>query len=272
MKKIKVYGSRGYVGRSVVDLFKDHYRVIEDDAPAGVVSNEDGDFAIVCVPTPMSVDGKASISIVEEIVAKAKEALILIKSTIPPGTVEYLKKKYNKRICFSPEYIGEGKYVVHWWRNHPHPTDMKKHSFQIFGGAKQDTKECVDYFVRVLGPSVLFAQTDSMTAEFVKYTENIWGAMKVTWANEMFECAEKLGLDWHEIRELWALDGRVEKMHTAIFKDKRGWAGKCYPKDLMAFIKTIQGKGYEPEVLKEIVRSNARFSKDEEMKQLPDKL
>jgi len=91
----------------------------------------------------------------------------------------------------------------------------------------------------------------------VKYFSNVWGAMKVTWANEMYECCEALGIDYREVRNLWLNDKMATPMHTSIFKD-RGFAGRCFPKDLRAFIKTAENAGYDPKLLKEVIRTNNR--------------
>lgn len=281
----------GYVGKAMFNLLKDHYNIATKDNSRAYKLWKKGDvhgvddyadvdheydiankakLAIVCVPTQMNPDGSCDTSIVEEVVMKLKIP-VLVKSTVPPGTIEELNsKRVEPDVCFSPEYIGEGKYEVKYWKGHPHPTNAKLHDFMIVGGKRKWTNYIVDMFSHVYGPSITYAQTDSRTAEFVKYFENVWGAAKVTFMNEMFECAKQLGVDYREARELWALDGRVEKMHSVVFPDKRGWSGKCYPKDLMAFIRAVQKAGYNPEFLKEVVNSNSRFSQDEKMQQLKD--
>lgn len=277
MKKIGIVGF-GYVGQAIFRLFMRHYQLAVYDPKLtqmmikypnlnkllGNRVSKDAvnqcDLGIICVPTPEKKDGSCDISIVEETVKWLETPLILIKSTVEPKTTEYLKKKYKKRIVFSPEYLGEGKYFIEYWK-HPHPTDIRYHTFQIFGGDEKDTSEIVDFFLPVMGPNKTYAQTDSRTAELVKYAENNWGAMKVTWANEWYEICKAFDRDWHKVRELWALDGRVEKMHTAIFKDKRGFSGKCFPKDNKAIVRASEKMGYEPKFLKAMIEANTRFNK-----------
>lgn len=268
VKKIKIYGSEGYVGKAVINLLKDHYEILKDDPvyfreltgkQKAELLSESGDMAVVCVPTLMDEDGSCDVSIVREVVSRAKEPLILIKSTIPPGTTEKLKLIYNKRICFSPEYLGEGRYVVPFWKGYPDPKNMKRHDFQIFGGEKKDTREIIEVFQRILGPVCRYIQTDSTTAELTKYMENAWNAMKVTFCNEFCNISEFFGVDYHELRELFLLDNRVERMHTSVFREKPGFDGKCLPKDNMAIIKFCEEKGYVPHLLKEVLKSNERF-------------
>jgi len=115
-----------------------------------------------------------------------------------------------------------------------------------------------------MGPHVFFAQTDAKTAEVVKYMENSWGAMKVIFANEWYDICEVHGVDYREVRELWALDSRVEKMHTAVFTDKRGYSGKCFPKDVNAIIEATKEAGYTPEVMETVKRVNKKMLKKSE--------
>lgn len=212
------------------------------------------DLAIVCVPTPPTEDGSCDTSIVEEVVGWLKTPYILIKSTVAPGTTDRLVRVTGKKIAFSPEYVGEGGYFVPYWK-YPDPIAVRYHGFMIFGGERKTTNYMVDVFSRVMGPHVTYMQTDAHTAEVVKYMENCWIAMKVTWAQEMSEACERLGVDYREARELWALDGRVEKMHTCAWG---GYRGKCLPKDVSAFIRACQRAGYEPELMEAVQEVNER--------------
>lgn len=251
----------GYVGKAMYELFKNHYEMKIYD-PYYEKSNTKEeinacDVAIVCVPTP-DKDERCDLSIIEETIAWLNTPLILIKSTVLPGTTECLRKRHGKRIVFSPEFLGEGNYFVPPWK-YPHPTEAKYHTFQIFGGEKEDTTEMVAIFQPIMGAHVTYAQTDSTTAELVKYMENTWAAAKVTFCNEWYDIAKTFGADYNEIRELFLLDSRVEEMHTMVFPKKRGFSGKCLPKDLNAIIAASEDKNYSPELLKEVKKTNDKF-------------
>ena len=70
-------------------------------------------LSIICVPTPENPDdGSCDISIVEEVVTWIETPLILIKSAVAPGTTDFLRTKYDKRITVSPEYFGESTYFL----------------------------------------------------------------------------------------------------------------------------------------------------------------
>src|SRR3989344_3961415 len=225
----------GYVGKAMHKIFPNAL-VYDVNMGSQDEVNEKAELAIICVPTPSKEDGFCDTSVVEEMIGWLKTPLILIKSTIPPGTTEKLKEKYQKRFCFSPEYIGEGKYAIPPWK-YPDPEDPRFHGFLIIGGARPDAERITQIFQRRLGPDTVYRITDSKTAELTKYMENAWLATKVIFCNEFYDIAEKFGVSYAELRELWLLDPRVGRMHTAVFADERGFGGKCLPKDVSAIIK-----------------------------------
>jgi nucleotide sugar dehydrogenase len=279
MQKVGVIGF-GYVGKALVRFFAEHYQVLVYDPYAKVAesgqehknvrdASQDEvnacELAVICVPTEMKEDGSVNLSIIEETLAWLATPLILLKSTVPPGTTEMLAKKTGKAIAFSPEYIGEGNYVIQWWKEHwPHPTDMKYHDFQIFGGEKKVTRAILQFFKKILGPGVKYAQTDATTAELTKYMVNSWIGTKVAFCNEFYNIAETFGVDYDELRELWLLDGRIGASHTNVSTDpkKRGFGGKCIPKDLNGIIDQAHKAGYDAKLLKEVWTSNTRFRKE----------
>src|SRR3989344_2942876 len=187
----------------------------------------------------------------------------IIKFTVSPGTTVKLVKQTRKKIAFSPEYIGEGKYEIPYWKDLPHPTNMKLHSFHIFGGAREVTTQFINLWQKVAGWSVVYQQTNAKTAELVKYMENSFLATKKIFCDEFYEIANALGVDYNELKELWLLDGRIGRSMTLIFPDSRGFSGKCLPKDTSAVVKFSERNGYEPKFLKEMIRSNKRFRKED---------
>src|SRR5436189_1622754 len=98
--------------------------IIHDPA-MGFTSNKKATVAFICVPTPNEKKGKLDSTIVEQVVKNAKEDIIIIRSTVQPGTCEKLEK-LGKSICYMPEYLGETV-------NHP-LFDDKNAGFLIVGG------------------------------------------------------------------------------------------------------------------------------------------
>lgn len=244
----------GHIGKGMLKIFPD---AVQFDEPQGVGTREEVNkcrLAIVCVPTPSKEDGACDTSIIEDCISWLKTPLILIKSAVEPRTTDWLKAKYGKRIVVSPEYMGESRY----WTpaKYPDPTNPITHGFVILGGDFKDCTEIADILTPILGPATRFRLVTALDAELIKYAENTWGALKVTFANELREITEALGANWHFVREGWLDDPRVEPMHTAVFKDDKGFGGKCLPKDTMALIRTAEKNGYTPRLIKAIIESN----------------
>ncbi len=268
MKSIFICGY-GYVGKAMVELLKSYYQIIIYDPLYPTLKKENLEFvsdlkkskecflSIICAPTPSKENGECDISYVESCVKELESPLILIKSTIEIGTTDNLKEKYKKRIIFSPEYVGESRYFNPYFSK-----DMKETPMFILGGNKEDTSKIVDIFVPILGPTKFYYQTSAKVAEIAKYMENTFFALKVTFCNEIFEICEKSGVDYWDVREAWLLDPRINRMHTAVLREERGFGGKCYPKDVKALIKYAEKIDYEPKLLKEIISSNEKFRKN----------
>jgi len=260
--KVAIIGGTGYVGKAYAKLFPDAYLYSRSVGTKEEVNK--CELAIICLPTPMREDGSCDTSIVEEAVGWLETPLILIKSTIPPGTTKRLKEASGKRICHSPEYVGEGGYYVPFWL-FPHPTEPQHHSFMIIGGASEDREEIMDIFYPVLGATKTYYQVDETTSELIKYMENCAIAAKVTLCNEFYNIAQAFGVSYSQLREGFVLDERQGKMFTVVYKNRRGYDGKCIPKDVNGIINASKKAGYKPFFLEELEKSNKRFHDNQEI-------
>jgi UDP-glucose 6-dehydrogenase len=275
MKAVGIVGF-GYVGRALHKIFPDAYvydpNVTDEEvaesyhAPVHLVSkaqlNAACELAIVCVPTPMLQSDDefkgVDVSIVEEVVGWLETPLILIKSTIPPGTSARLEAQSQKNICFSPEYVGQGRYYVSEWR-YVSPTDPRTHEFVIIGGRPGIRDDVAEFFIGRLGPEKVYYLVEAVEAEMIKYMENCWGAVKVIFAAEFYELCQKAGASYVRVREGWALDNRVERMHTAVFAGDLGFDGKCYPKDLNGIVRCADAFGADLSLIKATLRKNQKL-------------
>lgn len=254
--KVAIIGY-GYVGKAFARLIEDNCDLVIYDPQINTTypKNEidDADLAVVCVPTPQDKDGSCDISIVEEAVKRIETPLILIKSTVEPGTTEKLSNKYKKNICFSPEYIGETPF--HSYQS------MESTSFQVIGGEDKNRIKIIELLEPILGPGCVYYQCSATEAELIKYMVNSFLAMKVTFVNEFYSIAKALEIDWHTVREGWLLDRRIGRANTSVFSNKRGFDGKCLPKDVSAIIRKSKELGYEPTLLESIESANLNFNK-----------
>ena len=263
MRSIAIIGY-GVVGKGMERLFKGNFRIAIQDkkiiSDTSMNLSETGanrcDLGIVCVPTPMKEDGSCDLSAIEDVLSWLDTPLILIKSTIPPSTTTYLREKYKKNINFSPEYMGESSYFTPYWK-YPDPQRAETHTFVIVGGNEAD--EILEYFKCVMSVDTKYMAVTAEEAELTKYMENCFFATKVTFCNEFANISEKFGVKYNKLRELWLLDSRINPNHTMVFKGKRGFGGKCLPKDLSAIIKASEDVGYEPTLLKQVIKTNDNF-------------
>lgn len=253
----------GYVGKAYLKVFPD---AVQYDEPLGIGTREqvnECELAIVSVPTPMQESSdefkKVDLSIVKEVVGWLETPYILLKSTVPPGTTDGLCTDTGKNICFSPEYVGEGKYQTTPWK-YMSPNDPLTHEFQIIGGEKEARERIAQIFTNKLGPEKFYYLVDAIEAEIIKYTENSWGATKVIFFQEIYDLCKNLGASFTRVREGWALDNRVERMHTAVFVDKRGFGGKCYPKDLNGIVSFADEIGVDMSIIKAVLRKNKKIA------------
>jgi UDPglucose 6-dehydrogenase len=165
----------------------------------------------------------------------------VIKSTVLPGTTEQLQKEYPKlKILFNPEFLTESTA----------DQDMRYPDRQIVGYTKESFTSAADLMMML--PAAPFERIMPATeAEMVKYYGNTWFAVKVVFANQMYDVCDKLGLDYDVVRDAAAADKRIGRSHLDVFhKGSRGYGGKCLPKDTRALIQLGDRLGLSLDLLK----------------------
>jgi UDPglucose 6-dehydrogenase len=254
----------GYVGKAMAHLMSKKFNTIYYDPYVNGSCTKDElnkcELGVVCVMTAQDPGtGKCDVSILESVMEWLDTPLILIKSTVAPGTTNRLKAKHPlKHIMFSPEYIGEGDYDH---GKHDFNKDMSKCPFVTIGGDRADTDAVLDFFVPILGPNKTYHQTDATTAEIAKYMENCYLATKVVFCYEFERICKAFDASYNAVRECWLLDPRMASAHSGVFStNTEPYNGKCLPKDVRALIVAAEEKGYSAELLKEVERSNKRIA------------
>lgn len=254
--KIAIVGY-GVVGKAMHALFPDALIYNGEKNPVGKLKYEDinkADVAFVCVPTPTKKSGHCDTSIVEEVVSKLKTPLIIIRSTIEPGTTDRLKKKYDKSIVFCPEYIGET--VAHPLK------DERARQFLILGGERKDTNQAIEVFKMVYNASVRIRQMTAIEAEVTKYLENRHIAFTVAECNEAYDLCVALGVDYNNVREaVFQDDPRMSPYWTFVYPNNRGFKSKCIPKDIYAIAAKARDAGAPLEITEKILETNEKWLK-----------
>lgn len=253
----------GWVGKAYHKMFPE--AVIYDPHVNPATSSKEVvnncDLALVCVPTDLVTthgghQNTLDMSIVEDVVGWLETPLILIKSALQPGTVDRLVKETGKKIAVSVEMVGEGKYYVPDHK-YPHAEDPTRHDFLIVGGEDETARRCADFLWSKMSPDINLHLTTAIEAEVTKLMENCWGAMKVTFANTMYDVCEKLGANYTNVLQAWGSDGRTEKMHMRVIPHKRGWKSKCYDKDVPA-LASLDDSGF----IQSVVETNGGHLKE----------
>ena len=263
--KLGVIG-HGYVGESQSFAFSPSFdfRVYDKDSLKSTHSlNEvlDSDFIFVCVPTPMKKDGSQDLSFVESFFETAKEGPIyIIKSTIIPGTTNLLNEKFkNLKIVFSPEFLTERKAKL----------DILTQTRIILGGDKNLTSKVREiYDIRFKNKTII--ETDSLTAEYIKYMNNTFFASKVSIMNEFYRFAKHLGVDWDKALYGFVSDQRIGDSHLNVPgpDGKFGFGGTCFPKDINAFISFAKKNKINMNVLEAAWKTNLEVRPEEDWKDL----
>lgn len=218
----------GWVGKSMIELFPDS---VIFDAPkeiGSVALVNECDVAFVCVPTPNKENGSLDTSIVEEVVKWCESDLLVIRSTVNPGTTDRLKEETGKRIVMQPEYLGETP-------KHPmlDPTDRQ---FMIIGGEPENRRKLINLYTGVYNANIAIRQVSALEAEVIKLSENRAIMFKVAQCQELFDACESAGVDYYTVRDaVYGDDPRFNLWFTFIYPDSRGADSKCIPKDILAW-------------------------------------
>ena len=270
MKKIGIVGN-GFVGSAIAAGFALHAKVrIYDKNPDRSIHSlqetiNESDFVFISVPTPMKhVDGgEIDLSILDAAVHAAVDPLnnnpsnkiFVIKSTVVPGTTEKYRKKYPfARFVFNPEFLTERSANL----------DFINASRIVLGGAKDDVAK-VALLYRDRFPYTKIIETDTRSAEFVKYMCNCFFAVKISYMNEMYRAAEQSGCDWEKIMESFVADGRIGNSHLDVpgHDGDFGFGGKCFPKDINAFMRYLKdATGVDPIMLESAWKRNKLIRKN----------
>ena len=253
--KIGIIGN-GFVGSAILHgfiLHVDNIMIYDKDPKRSTHSMKDlvynSSVIFVCVPTPMFESGECDLTIVKSVVEELSEydnigkKVVVIKSTVVPGTVESLAKDYPKmNFVFNPEFLTERRARL----------DFINTSRIVLGSNKALASDMVEKLYRIRFPHTKIIKTDFGTAQLIKYMANCFFATKVSFMNEMYQICEAIEGDWDSAVEGFITDGRIGNSHIDVpgHDGDMGFGGKCFPKDLNAMIKRAESLGLNPSVMR----------------------
>lgn len=239
--KIAVVG-HGFVGQAVEYGFdtQDTEIILIDPNNGTSVEDLKGkavDVAFVCVPTPMSDSGRIDDSIVLDVVTKLityTDAIIALKSTVTPDIVDDLAELAPNRFVYNPEFLTEANAK----------DDFVNAEFHVFGGRDKPVDELIAMYTEYSKCYMYVYTCTAAEASFVKYAINTFLATKVTFFNQLKDCADSFGVDYNAIADAVTCDRRIGNSHMQVPgpDGKRGFGGACFPKDGNAFSYFAKGK------------------------------
>jgi UDPglucose 6-dehydrogenase len=206
-------------------------------------------MVIVAVGTPPLADGGADLTAVDSVVAEVGRCcrpgtVLVIKSTVPPGTGERLRRATGEQgpaLVSCPEFLREGTALEDWYGA----------ARIVVGGSDAGA---IDRVVAVMGvPGARVVRTDSTSAELIKYGSNAFLALKISFINEMANVAELMGGDVDHVALGMGLDPRIGR---SFLNAGLGFGGSCFPKDVRALDRAAMKSGYSFWMLKTAIEVN----------------
>jgi GDP-mannose 6-dehydrogenase len=220
------------------------------------------DILMVCVGTPGQANGSLDLTYVRRVVRQLGEQLagvdgyrlVVMRSTLLPGSMQsvvipLLEEASGREagkdfgVCINPEFLREGT-AIHDY-DHPPKT--------VIGASDERAAGIVrELYAAIAAPLIV---TDLRTAEMVKYVDNSWHALKVTFANEIGRLSKAMGVDGRAVMRLFCIDTKLN-LSSAYLRPGFAFGGSCLPKDVRAL--TYQGRllDVDTPVLSSIIASN----------------
>ena len=225
------------------------------------------DVSFLCVGTPSHSNGSLDLTYLKRVCEDIGVALsqkktphtLVFRSTTLPGTTEdiaipILEKYSGKKVgeglfvCYNPEFLREGTAV----RDYYHPSKI------VIGERKAGEGDVLaEIYGGIEAPLV---RTSIRAAEMVKYSDNAFHALKVTFANEIGMLCKKLEIDSHEVMDIFCKDTKLN-LSKVYLRPGFAFGGSCLPKDLRALSYQAKRCDVDTPVLNAIMASNSSHVK-----------
>jgi len=213
------------------------------------------DIAFVCVPSPSLDDGKCDTSIIESVIKDLHmlnyTGIVAIKTTVVPGFTEQMSALYTTlTVCFVPEFLRERCAIDDF---------VNQHMLLAVG-----TTDINVYDTIVKAHGHYPKQTIQLTpteAELLKYFNNVYAALRISFANIIYELSLKLNCDYTIIKNAYIMTGKAKDMYLDVNPELRGYSGTCLPKDTKALSVLLKQFDLHYGLIDSIHDDNEQFNK-----------
>ncbi|MFT9596493.1 UDP-glucose dehydrogenase family protein [Mesobacillus sp.] len=217
---------------------------------------KNADYIFIAVGTPENEDGSANLEYLEDAVEQigmnlVRDAVIIIKSTVPVGTNQRIYQKLQGiihdniqvKVVSNPEFLREGSGILDTF-----------HADRIVVGADDhEAGRAVADLYKPFGRPIL--QTDIRSAELIKYASNAFLATKISFINEVANLCEHTGANIEDVAKGMGMDARIG---SQFLKAGIGYGGSCFPKDTKALEKLTEDYDYDFKILRSVIEVNSR--------------
>jgi UDPglucose 6-dehydrogenase len=207
------------------------------------------DAIFICVDTPQGLDGEANLSSIYKVIQTVIElvqdpTLLIIKSTVPPGTAESLEVMVppHLRIISNPEFLREGSALY----------DFHNPDRIVLGASNSSSHNLAWKLYEPFSVDAVF--TDLNSAELIKYSANAMLASRISFVNEIAQLCMKFSGNIKDVLRAISLDPRIG---ASFLNPGPGWGGSCFPKDVSALQALVNGSGMSLPMIESINNSNS---------------
>lgn len=212
----------------------------------------EADIVVVTVGTPSLPSGAADLSYIYHVAQDLRDAaqyplILIMKSTVPPGTGVKLVERYFKdtpiAYVSNPEFLREGQAIEDWY----HPSRI------IIGAEDSKIAEKVRQLYSDIDAPIVV--TDITSAETIKYAANAFLVTKISFINEIANLCEAIDANIDDVAKGIGLDPRIG---PDFLRAGLGYGGSCFPKDARALDLSALNEGYDFRLLKATIEVNTK--------------
>jgi UDPglucose 6-dehydrogenase len=229
----------GVVGGAVRDAFAKKFKTVGYDIKTSPDTKEEllnADMIFLSLPTP-TVNGaqdQGPLEVTCQYLSEKKyPGIVIVKSTVLPGTCDRLVAQYGLRIVHNPEFLTAKTPLA----------DFMAQDVVLLSGTDADVEPVADIYQRLLIHAAVWSNDSLASTECAKYTHNLFLATKVGFLNEMYQVCEKVGVKYEEVIQLALSQDKIGETHTKIPNNEDakgqilfGFGGMCFPKDIQALV------------------------------------